>query len=211
MMTPPNIYVIGAQCTGKTTLVNALQSYFSEAPSRPETDRPAIIKEVARTVLQRWDFRADEIRSSPERCTALQRLIQRAQLDAEREALTEHSWFISDRSGVDPIVYAARYAGDSAAKTMVRSPEWTELKGRLRQGVIIVCEAGMDWLVDDGVRLLPQDRDEWLGIHQMFCSFLEGNALEYVVLPRTILDLGQRVSFITSQWDQAKAGAASKG
>lgn len=102
---------MGAQCTGKTTLVNRLAQHFHDNP--PPAGPPAIIKEVARTVLVKHNFTANDITSSQERCLLLQRLILEAQAKAEREVLQgEASWFISDRSGVDPMAYAAQHGGE---------------------------------------------------------------------------------------------------
>jgi hypothetical protein len=62
-------------------------------------------------------------------------------------------WFVSDRSGVDPIVYARKYASKGAESYLINSTEWSELRERMGKSVVIVCEAGADWLTDDGVRL----------------------------------------------------------
>ncbi len=82
-----NIYIVGAQCTGKTTLVNALESHFDETPD--PSLRPTFIREVARTVLDTHGFTALDITSSGERCMTLQKLILDAQVLAERSALQE--------------------------------------------------------------------------------------------------------------------------
>ena len=83
---PPNIYIIGAQSTGKTTLVSALDKHFEQHQtylSEP-TARPHIIKEVARSVLRDHHFTADDIATSKPRALQLQRLILDAQSKAER-------------------------------------------------------------------------------------------------------------------------------
>ena len=100
----PNIYVIGAPSTGKTTLVSSLQSHFG-AGADPELGAPQVISEVARSVLKKHSFTANDIRSNPNRCLALQKLILDAQVAAERSALAEKGWFVSDRSG--PALLAA--------------------------------------------------------------------------------------------------------
>ncbi|GJC90547.1 hypothetical protein ColLi_13385 [Colletotrichum liriopes] len=124
-----NIYIVGAQCTGKTTLVNALETYFIAAqPPSTACPRPVIISEVARSVLRTHAITAAEIRSSPDRALELQKLILHAQVPAERHALDTAGWFISDRSGVDPICYAFSYAGNEGAALLLASEEWDELK-----------------------------------------------------------------------------------
>lgn len=72
---PPNIYIVGAQCTGKTTLVNNLHTFFTSHPNpNPYAPTPSVITEVARTVLRARAFTAADVRI-PARSLALQRLI----------------------------------------------------------------------------------------------------------------------------------------
>jgi predicted ATPase len=210
---PPNIYIVGAQCTGKTTLVNALRAHFTT----PTTDLnlnphppPTIITEVARRVLSTHHFTAHDVRT-PTRSLALQQLILQAQATAERDALNpnqnpggEASWFISDRSGADPIAYAVRYVGaDTARAALADSAEWATLRARMREAVVVVCEAGegvAGWLRDDGVRLMPEDLGEWVGFHGLFCGFLEGEGVRYEVLSAGVGALEERVGFVLGRW-----------
>jgi nicotinamide riboside kinase len=201
---PRDIYIVGAQSTGKTTLVEALQDHFNKGDHSYERDghcisRPKIITETARIVLQENNFTADDIKSSPARASALQRLILQAQLSAERTML-EGEWFVSDRSGVDPIVYARKYGSRDAGSALIKSPEWPELRERMRKSVIIVCEAGAEWLTDDGVRLMPESREDWVGFHQLFCSCLDDLGLNYEVLPCDVTSLHERVAFVLERW-----------
>lgn len=205
---PPNIYIVGAQCTGKTTLVNALNTHFTTTHSTHlnPPNPPRLITEVARTVLTTHNFTAADVRT-PARSLALQQLILRAQASAERDALDQSSpegWFISDRSGADPIAYAARYVGaDAARDVLVASAEWRELRGRMREAVVVVCEAGEGvegWLRDDGVRLMPVDLGEWVGFHGLFCGFLEGEGVRFEVLSAEVGGLEERVRFVLERW-----------
>lgn len=208
---PRNIYIVGAQCTGKTTLVKALQDHFNTANSRSDsngrsTTRPKIITETARIVLQQHKFTADEITSSPTRALALQQLILQAQVKAESAALEQRDWFISDRSGVDPLVYTRKYVGEDAANDLVKSAEWLELGKRMEKSVVIVCEAGANWLTDDGVRLMPESTDAWISFHQFFCHCLDDWGMSYEVLPCDMTSLRERVRFVLERWeDKSKA------
>jgi hypothetical protein len=76
--------------------------------------------------MKKHMFDTDEIRSVPDRSLKLQKLILKAQADAEQAALKTAEWFISDRSAVDPIVYATRYVRPEAAKALIQSPELNE-------------------------------------------------------------------------------------
>lgn len=115
---PPNIYIIGAQSTGKTTLVSALDKYFEQhrTYSGEPVPRPCIIKEVARSVLREHQFTADDIANSKRRALQLQRLILNAQPKPERSFCPE--WYITDRSGLDALAYAHRYVGNGEARQL---------------------------------------------------------------------------------------------
>lgn len=196
-----NIYIVGAQCTGKTTLVNRLDQHFHDNP--PPAGPPAIIKEVARTVLVKHNFTANDITSSQERCLLLQRLILETQAKAEREVLGAGAeWFISDRSGVDPLAYAAQHVGEGAAEELMGSSDWIELRERMQGSLIVVCEAGASWLTDDGVRLMPASMEEWKAFHELFCRMLLRMGLDFVVLSSFVADLGERVEFVLREIEE---------
>jgi nicotinamide riboside kinase len=67
---PKNVYIIGPQCTGKSTLVKALENTYKEAANENRVQRyaaspqPTIVQEVARTVLQKQGFTRDDLRNS---------------------------------------------------------------------------------------------------------------------------------------------------
>jgi len=192
---PQNIYVIGAQCTGKTTLVNALECHF-KATNSSHSASPVIIKEVARTVLQKHKFTAADIRDSPERALQLQKLILAAQHEAETSTI--NNGFISDRSGLDPVVYAKTYVGEGAAQEMMKSEVWKDIERNMRSARILVCEPGAAWLRDDGVRLMPLDIDEWKSLHQSFCQILRQLDIAFKVVPKEMTDIHERVKLALS-------------
>lgn len=198
----PNIYIVGAQCTGKTTIINELKHKFHALTPTLLIDEPHIVSEVARSVLKQHPIETESIRSDPQQSLDLQRRILAAQADAEETALSRASWLISDRSGLDPLAYARRYAGADAADAMMRSDTWTKLKRRMSRSVVIVCEAGAEWLRDDGVRLMPKDSEDWMSLHELFCEMLDEAGLPYHVLPATMTDTSQRVDFVLSKWSR---------
>jgi hypothetical protein len=73
----------------------------------------------------------------------------------------------------------------------------------MRQSLIIVCEAGADWLDDDGVRLMPESKDEWISMHQLFCRCLEEWGVKYEILPCSVITIGERVAFVLGKWEAA--------
>lgn len=100
-MQPPNIYIVGAQSTGKTTLTLALVERIQRdqnAGRQTSIPTPAVITEVARRVMEKHGFETQETFASADRVTHLQQLILDAQLQEQRQ-VQQGTWFISDRSG----------------------------------------------------------------------------------------------------------------
>lgn len=209
---PSNIYIVGAQNTGKTTLVKALQKHFDRRDNCKWKDEqisaPKIITEVARGVLQKHAFTAADITSSRTRAIELQRLILEAQLQAEAE--TDDGWFISDRSGFDPIIYALRYVGSEAARDLMASNAFIALKENMQKSLVIICEAGADWLFDDGVRLMPISKEDWVAFHSLFCTSLEAAGVDYIVLPYCTTGSTERVDFVLEKWATDDGEAKSR-
>lgn len=197
-----NIYIIGAQSTGKTTLVNALEKFFesgNELPARLKDIKPTIIREVARTVLKTHNFTRDDISTSPMRALNLQELILEAQLKAEDSAIdetTSDKWFISDRSGVDPMVYAKLYAAPGAAEDMMISTQGKSVATRMQDGIVFLCEAGCDFLTDDGIRLMPENLKQWLLVNTTFDEILQTLGIDRILIPKGVIGLDQRVKIV---------------
>lgn len=208
-----NVYIIGAQSTGKTTLVNALERYLNETGEANRTNldqRPMVIREVARTVLKEKNYRREDITTSPTRSLELQWHILQAQYEAETAAGASDAstWYISDRSGLDPIVYAICYVGVEAAADMLRSRVWLELEDRMKEGIVILCEAGHHWLVDDGVRLMPNDAAEWTRVDTAFRDVLKMRGLNFSTVSKDMTDLKERVEHVQKLIDDAHSTPA---
>ncbi|KAH7386804.1 AAA domain-containing protein [Phaeosphaeria sp. MPI-PUGE-AT-0046c] len=198
-----NVYIIGAQSTGKTTLVNALEAQLETERNANDCiglQRPSVIREVARTVLKEKKYSREDITASPTRALQLQKDILQAQYEAETVANVENttSWYMCDRSGLDPVVYTACFVGDEAAAEMLESRIWLELESRMRKGVVILCEAGGQWLIDDGVRLMPTDSREWTRIDTTFRTLLDTRCIAYSILSHDLVDLSKRVEYVRS-------------
>jgi nicotinamide riboside kinase len=194
-LNPKNIYIVGAQCTGKTIIVNALVTHFDEAATKP-----LLIEEVARGVIQKHQYTPADMTDSPVRALKLQHLILAAQVAAEEEAGS--NWFISDRSAIDPIVYASLYASEEAAAGMFETEAWKNCRVGMQEGLVIVCEAGTPFLHDDGVRLMPEDFERWMAVHDMFCRLLQEQGITFTVIRKEMVDLMQRVQLILGLLDQ---------
>ena len=134
-----------------------------------------------------------------------QQLILQAQVHAERTTSGQAEWFISDRSGADPIIYARKYVSEDAAEDLAGSVDWLQLRDRMRKSMVIVCEAGADWLTDDGVRLMPESGEEWISFHELFCSCLDKWEVNYRVLLCDITEAYDRLAFVLKSWDGVRA------
>lgn len=196
---PRSIYIIGAQCTGKTTLLNALRDHYSKKRN-PGGDVPQFIEETARIVFKQegFAFSAVDTRSNFDKYLEIQRTILRTQLEAEDKALRKGEWFISDRSGLDCLIYTTKYVGREGAEVLSRTPDFTRLKVRMQEGRVIVCEPVLDWLEDDGTgfRPIPELKEDWLAVHKEFCELLDGLGWEYDVLPSSMRSIQERVAFV---------------
>ncbi|KAH7016363.1 AAA domain-containing protein [Microdochium trichocladiopsis] len=202
----PNIYIIGAQSSGKTTLVQALETHFTnQHETLSASAAPRFIKEVARKVLDKHGYTAEDIVTSPQRTLQLQKLIIEAQARAEYEPANSDTpatnatcppSFISDRSAIDPVVYARQYVGLQESQGLLELPEWRQMHKRMQASLIILCEPRSDWLKSDGVRLMPRDNEEWMLTHKLFCDVLNEVGLSFVVLSEGMSDIKVRVGFV---------------
>lgn len=201
---PRNIYIIGAQ----TTLTAALKLYFEEktegASGAMTAQQPHILEEVARQVLQDHHFTGKDVSESQSRALELPTSILEAQYEAENAI--KGAWLISDRSGVDAIVYGECYAGESGAEILLNTNAWKQLERSLRESLIIVCEPVDTWLEEDGLRLMPRSRSARIRlvsfIHKRFCEFLDGAGFQYAVLSNNLLEIGRRVHFVIGELEQ---------
>ena len=97
------IFVLGPSSSGKTTLCDALAAALN-------ISAPMYIKEVARTVMKTHQFTRDNVDTYE-----MQQAILEAQLAAEQIAVAsamesgraDRRLVLSDRSAIDPCVYAA--------------------------------------------------------------------------------------------------------
>ncbi|KAF2759854.1 hypothetical protein EJ05DRAFT_526550 [Pseudovirgaria hyperparasitica] len=200
---PPNIYLIGAQCTGKTTLLAALQAFFSDPNNRTRSeagafDPPAIIPEVVREVMELEGFSASDIKDT--RWQILQRLTLEAQCLAE-EKLTDQ-WYISDRSGLDPIIYA-QLQETNDAQAMKESASWAASQQRMKNSLVILCEAGNpDWFKLDTARISHSESHNWHNMHTRYITLLEETDIKFFLLEKSITKIGERVNFVIRKFER---------
>jgi nicotinamide riboside kinase len=153
-MTTPikRIYIVGPSSTGKTTLCAALAR-------RLGLDASFCVTEVARDVMRRTGLTRADVGT-----LAMQRAILDAQLKREEDVATRCAGspspvMLSDRSGVDPVVYAVLTASDmedgiERQSLLVETSQFQRILLDYRSACFILLLPVPEWLVDDGVRSL---------------------------------------------------------
>jgi nicotinamide riboside kinase len=191
-----HVYIIGAQCTGKTTLVEDVARQLQERePGLSFTT----IQELARGILQITNVNRDDIKAGSSKAMNFQRLVLEAQFEEELDRQTR-GFIISDRSGIDPIAYTKLYGSSKAVEMLLGSSEWAVLRQRMQQGVVILCEPVREWLFDDGIRLMPGDHEEWYALHRVFIELLQEAEIAFTVLPAQRTSKEERIGFVLDWW-----------
>lgn len=183
------VYFIGPGSTGKTTLTKAVWKKCS-----PET---SMLTEVARTVLRKLKYTANDISSDPIKCYNLQKAIFVEQCDKERELLETNRKFISDRSAIDPLVYAEFYINGNTFDPFLdlEDTKWHEIKLRYqdeRNTLIVLIEPNESFLKNDGTRKMPTDLEEWKSFYRCFLSFMNKNQIPFKIIPSNVTNICQR-------------------
>ncbi|ERF71080.1 hypothetical protein EPUS_07752 [Endocarpon pusillum Z07020] len=148
---PKNIYIVGAQSSGKTTLISGLEKYFHDHSNTTwgasTVGTPFVLEEVARKVPLDCGCTGKTVSDSKSRALRLQRLILETQFESE-DAI-KGLWSMPDQSGL---------AGESETEQLMETKQCREMKHALQNSLIIVCEPVVPWLKGDGLRLMPKDR-----------------------------------------------------
>ncbi|KAJ5042665.1 AAA domain-containing protein [Bipolaris maydis] len=191
-----NLYLIGPQCSGKTTLLNALRAFYSDRdPASHGIEQPFFIEEVVRVIMHEKGFQARDLYDSV-RGLQLQTHILLRQNQIEEQL--KDRWFLADRSALDTLVYAKQYTGTDAFKALASTKEWENSRLRMQYATVIVCEAGnTEWLSADKVRLAYQDTAGWKALNESFFVMLREYGISYSVLPNAVKDLGERVALVS--------------
>ena len=202
------IFVVGASSVGKTTLCKALASSLEVEPHRH-------IAEIARHVMNDSGFTREHVH-----LYEMQHAIMTAQLKAEQTILHDQSshgsiLLLSDRSAVDPIVYAAIAEAQSSKGNALRlrcDASFQSILPFYRKALfgtcrifcdgstaytrslctIVVLQPVAEWLKDDGIRSLE---DPWnYNIH--LCSTLTELGIPFVEISAEMRDLTDRVEYV---------------
>jgi nicotinamide riboside kinase len=184
------IYIIGPSSTGKTTLCNALARHL-------DLNSNAFITEVARDVMRSTGFTRADVGS-----LAMQQAILNAQVKREEEARTCNEVVLSDRSGVDPVVYAlltAKSEADALEKrrALASTPAFQGAVSAYRKALVVLLTPVPQWVVDDGVRSL----DDQLSCLHVFRQLLAELKIIYTELGPERMDLKERVDFVVKKME----------
>lgn len=167
------IYLVGAQSTGKTTLLE----YISE---RYNINK---LTEVTREVMARYGYDLKEIRSNMDKVECFQRDIMEEQI--EREKMTDEP-FISDR-GFDFLSYTGMYTL-STKEFLNRDYTQEYLESyKDEDSIVIFVRPVKETIKDDGIR----DNLNWdnvLQIDAMIKYILESNNIDYITLKSKYLN-----------------------
>jgi len=196
-----NIYIIGPQSTGKTTLVNALFKKLG--------GRVPVIQEIARHVMKEKGYsRTDVDSTDPERRFAMQNDIFLAQLEHEENFLRADVNFVSDRSAIDPLIYLMQYSGTQMLNRIIRTTEWQNVRKRysdVKKSLIILLLPIEEFLVDDDVRYIAKSTQDWFSLGMTFQQFLSEQDIPAIELGEQCRDLEERVERVLRELQNWRA------
>ncbi|KAH8088984.1 AAA domain-containing protein, partial [Cristinia sonorae] len=197
------IFILGPSSSGKTTLCNALaQDLLDE-----DEDQGVYIREVARRVMSTQGFTRNDTGTYE-----MQRAIMHAQAQAEIDvvlrlrnaqgppppgnALRDRLLLLSDRSAVDPVVYASTGAEvaerEGIRSRLVNDRTFQAVLPLYRRSVFVVLHPVEEWLTDDGVRSLE---DPWVYLQELFRT-LQELGIPFVEVETGVRDLRERVALV---------------
>ena len=187
------LYVVGPSSTGKTTLCNAVAKSL-------KLQSWCYITEVARQVMKRQGFTREDVGKME-----MQSAIMLAQLEREAEACerarnTGETLILSDRSGIDPIVYAVLTAkGERQAQQkknlLIEHPTFQSALERYRKAKFLLLRPVPEWLVDDGIRSLEQHTPSFC----VYRAVLAELGISYHEIGEDMKDLAERTNWV-KEW-----------
>jgi len=195
-----NVYIIGPQSTGKTTLVNALVERF-------RGDVP-VIQEIARHVMKEKGYsRIDVDSTDSERRFAMQNDIFHAQLEKEDSYLQSGTTFVSDRSAIDPLVYLMHYSGTKMLDKVTSRVEWQKVReryGDAKESLVVLLLPVEEFLIDDDIRYMAKSVHDWHSLAVSFQRFLHEQDIAAIEFGEESRDIGDRVECLLTELEKSK-------
>ena len=196
-----NVYVIGPQSTGKTTLIKALVEFFG--------GDGAVIQEVARNVMREKGYsRIDVDSNDDERKFGLQRDIFNAQVEKELALVQAGTPFVSDRSAVDPLIYLLHYCGRETMSRITSTDEWRKVRDRYadtKQSLLVLLSPVREFLIDDNVRYMSKSLDDWHLLATNFRLFLVEEEIAFIEMGKDVLDIKDRVARVITELNSERS------
>lgn len=122
--------------------------------------------------------------------------------------MTQHSTevaILSDRAALCALVYSnlaeqSLLPSDRHQYTrllaLLRSPACAPTLARYRAALVVLCEpVDVSWFADDGLRGIV-DVEGWETVRRTYRKVLEEVGVEYRVLGREVVELGERVEWV---------------
>lgn len=78
----------------------------------------------------------------------------------------------TDMASIHWYVCGQLYCDVDAARELAQSAGWQEPRTSPSDSTAVLCEPVEGWLFDDGVRLVPENKGEWMAMHGLFCASL---------------------------------------
>lgn len=202
------IYIIGAQFTGKTSLVEGLMKALRVQYANTAVH---LVGPAYETLIKHGYYKGDDFRRGDQasldfhRDTLFQQQVAERMTESEVKAAQDvsnaldkktGSIIVCDGSGLDPMVYAQQFCGKAPALEYLEGKCWHNTISRMRKGVVVVCTPVVEWLFDNGSRSMPQDDQEWFATHDHFLRLLKENEIAYNILPSYVKEHNDRVVLV---------------
>ena len=184
------VYIIGPSSTGKTTLCNALAQSLTLRSW-------CYITETARQIMKRRGFTREDVGKIEMQSAIMLAQQEREEEVRERAKGSGETMILSDRSGVDPVVYAVLTATDEhqarqKKNVLVEHPTFQSALKRYRKARFLLLKPVPEWLVDDGVRSLEQHARSFY----VFRALLAELGIPYREIGEEMKDLSERVDCV---------------
>lgn len=129
----------------------------------------------------------------------LQQAILLAQIEHEQELSVPGRVLLSDRSALDPIVYAVLTApsaeeAQQRKESLLKQPQIPGTLDRYKTALFVLLEPIEDWRVEDGVRVMDRPQ-ECLAIYKQLLAEL---GIAYRVIGNDTRRLEDRVAWVLS-------------
>ncbi|KZV69550.1 hypothetical protein PENSPDRAFT_652298 [Peniophora sp. CONT] len=187
------IYVVGPSSTGKTTLCNALAKQLG---LRDEV----YVTEVARTVMREQGFSRADVHKLEMQQAVVDAHVARdtqarsaALFNTSKLAAPRSTLILCDRSAIDALVYAKLTSANDQALLASASFQTALASYRAPHATFVLLRPIADWMHDDGIRSIAEDRERCF---EVFQATLDELGIKYFEIGDSCRMLEERVAFV---------------